>query len=175
MKNTILFIPVVIITLLAGCGSTPPKTATIPDESGDAAVKAAPQTKDDNASASDSNKKQDTSVDKVAEQADAYCKNEIKKGAQKPFDLLDKKQIKACIIAVRPKIKTQCDKGVKKEIILKIVVAKDGTVSGAFAIGDGADSDESQCVAEQIKSASFPAFSSKETQVIEKYPFTIGQ
>ena len=111
--------------------------------------------------------------DKKAQEAKVFCEHEIKKSASSAFELLNKKQVAACLLALRPQINAQCAKGVEKEIILKIIIGNDGKVVGAFPVGDGADSEEATCVAKIIRPAVFPRFSSREQQVIEKYPFQI--
>ncbi|MBN2802051.1 MAG: hypothetical protein JXR91_03035 [Deltaproteobacteria bacterium] len=168
----IIIVNFLAFIFLTSCGGTQNSSSALPSEEGDASVasevtSSAQKTKNDKSAAAPK--------DEQAEAADKFCKNEIEKSKNEPVELLDKKQIKSCIVALRPAIKAECDKGVKKELIMKIVINKDGSVSGAFAIGDGADCEEATCIAEKIKSASFPAFTAKETQVIEKYPFVTGQ
>ncbi|MBN2339983.1 MAG: hypothetical protein JXX29_09230 [Deltaproteobacteria bacterium] len=117
---------------------------------------------------------QSAEPDETAEKAKQFCEREVAKSAQTPVEMLDKKQISACLIAVRPEIQTECAKGVKREIVLKIIVGNDGSVVGAFPVGDGADSAEATCAAERVKPIKFPAFTGKEQMTIEKFPFEVG-
>lgn len=111
--------------------------------------------------------------DKKAEEAATYCEHQVKKSHTTPFELLNKKQIAACLTALRPQLRTDCAKGAKRQVILKIIIGSDGHVVGAFPVGDGADSAEASCVAEKVKPVAFPVFTGKEQQIIEKYPFDI--
>ena len=120
-------------------------------------------------------KKATPKQDKQAAQAEKFCAHEIEKSQSAPGDSLNRKQIQACLVALRPQIAKDCDKGVKRDITLKIIITKEGAVTGAIAIGDNADSAEAQCIVEKVKATSFPAFTGKETQEVEKYPFPIGQ
>ncbi|MBN2529501.1 MAG: hypothetical protein JXR76_24145 [Deltaproteobacteria bacterium] len=115
--------------------------------------------------------------DKKAEEAGKYCAHEIETAKNTPNELLNKKQIGGCLLALRPQIRTDCAKnlppGGKKEVVLKIIIGKDGNVVGVFPIGDNADSAEATCVAGKVKPVSFPQFTAKDQQVVEKYPFSV--
>jgi hypothetical protein len=111
--------------------------------------------------------------DKKAEEAATYCEHQVKKSHTAPFEVLNKKQIAACLTALRPQLRTDCAKDAKRQVILKIIIGSDGHVVGAFPVGDGADSAEASCVAEKVKPVTFPVFTGKDQQVIEKYPFDI--
>ena len=63
--------------------------------------------------------------------------------------------------------------GVPKEVVMKIIVDKAGTVTGAFAVGDNCDCPEAACITEKVKAVVFPKFKAQGQQVIEKYPFKI--
>lgn len=152
---------IAVILLLSGCGGA---QKTVPDVAGDDGGPNAASSKE----ASATNK-----ADKKAAEAKTFCEHEIAKSGSKPFDLLNKKQVAACLLALRPQINAQCAKGVEKEIILKIIIGSDGKVIGAFPVGDGADSQEASCVSNIVRPAVFPSFNSREQQVIEKYPFSI--
>lgn len=108
------------------------------------------------------------------QQAKKYCDNEVDKAALQPPDALSRKQIQACLIGLTPQVRT-CGKGVKREVVLKIVVDKSGAVANAFPVGDAADSPEATCVADKVKGLKFPQFKGSAQQVIEKYPFEIGE
>jgi hypothetical protein len=111
--------------------------------------------------------------DSQAEQAALFCSHEIKKSDLQPPDMLNKKQINSCLIAIRPQIQQECSKGVAKEIIVKIILDKSGTVKGAFSVGDSADSAEANCIVSKVKEVVFPKFKAVNQQIIEKYPFKI--
>lgn len=147
------------ILWLLGCGSTQKTTSTVAEDNGSPNV----------AAASDAKAAQET--DKKAAEARTFCELEVKKSGSKPFELLSKKQVAACLLALRPEINAQCAKSVERDIILKIIIGSDGKVVGAFPVGDGADSEEASCVTKIVRPAVFPRFSSREQQVIEKYPF----
>jgi hypothetical protein len=108
------------------------------------------------------------------QQAKAYCDNEVERATLQPPDILSRKQIQACLIGQMPQIRT-CGKGVKREVVLKIVIDKSGEVANAFPVGDAADSPEAACVAEKVTGLKFPQFKATAQQVIEKYPFEIGE
>ena len=156
-----ILISAAVFLWLSGCGGAQPSAQTAEEGVG---------LPDNNGSAETAKK---AKPDKKAEEAKAFCEHEIKKSSVKPVELLNKKQISACLIALRPAINAQCAKGVEREIVLKIIVGNEGTVVGAFPVGDGADSEEASCVAKLVRPAAFPAFTGKEQQVIEKYPFKI--
>lgn len=109
---------------------------------------------------------------KVAE-ARTRCEQEIQKAELQPPDRLAAVQVHACIWAKRPAF-ASCSKGVKKEIVIKIVVEKTGVVSNAFPVGDTADCPEAKCVAEAVKQVVFPKFKGILQDII-KYPFTVGE
>lgn len=160
------FLSVLIVLLTIGCGGGDPNVASGDDVTSDGTLSAVAQNRSVSGAAG-------AGDDETAANAKQYCDNEVKKGTQNPVALLDKKQISACLIALRPTIKAECTKNVKREIVLKIIIGKDGSVVGAFPVGDGADSVEAACVAEKVKPAIFPSFTAKEQIVIEKYPFEI--
>jgi len=108
------------------------------------------------------------------EQAQKFCANAVEKAALQPPDTLSRKQIQACLIGAMPEIRT-CGKGVKREVVLKIVLDKSGAVGNAFPVGDAADSPEATCVAEKVSAVKFPQFKGAAQQVIEKYPFELGE
>lgn len=163
----------IVSWILMGCGAAEPGLQSI------AATSNAPGTSATATAASSDGTKSnlvpaiDAEPDEKAAQAKLYCEHEIKKGEKSPFDLLGKKQISSCLIALRPSIRQKCSKGVKKQVILKIIVGKDGAVLGAFPVGEHSDSVEAGCVADQVKPTIFPKFTGKEQQVIDKYPFEI--
>ncbi len=113
--------------------------------------------------------------DEQAIAADAWCRKAVESSAAAPVEMLEKKDINACLVAIRPVIRKDCSQGVKKEIILKIIIAKDGSVTGAIPTGDAADSTEARCIVDRVKAVTFPAFTAKDTLVIEKYPFALGE
>ena len=113
--------------------------------------------------------------DALADSARVYCEHDVKESVIQPPDALSRKQIQACLTAIRPRLNAECGKGVPREIILKIVVNKTGAVGEAFAVGDGADSPEATCAAGIVKGVVFPQFKGSQQQLIEKYPFTIGK
>ena len=113
--------------------------------------------------------------DDLADAARIYCEHSVAESALQPPDALSRKQIQACLLAIRPKLNAQCGKGVPREIVLKIIVNKTGAVGDAFAVGAGADSPEATCAAGLVKSVVFPQFKGSTQQLIEKYPFNIGQ
>jgi hypothetical protein len=115
-----------------------------------------------------------TPKDKKAEQARKYCEHSIAKSEVQPPDRLSRKPIMACLTALRPEI-AECGQGVPRELILKIIVGKDGTVKSTFPVGDGADCPEAACVQEVVSRAKFPRFKGSTQQVIEKYPFELGE
>lgn len=108
---------------------------------------------------------------KVAEAAQR-CAMEIEQAEMQPPDQLSKLQIAACMYASTPEVQ-KCSKDAPVEIVLKVVVNKDGSVANAFPVGDSADSPEAGCVAEVIKGVKFPKFKGLTQQNI-KYPFTVG-
>ena len=148
---------------LMSCGATPSSM-----ESDDMGTISAP-----GQAAGGSSKSAEQKPDPKATEAAAYCEHQVKKSQTTPFELLNKKQIAACLTALRPSLRTDCAKGAKRQIVLKIIIGNDGTVVGAFPVGDGADSAEAGCVAEKVKPVVFPSFTGKDQQVIEKYPFDI--
>ncbi len=123
---------------------------------------------------SEDEKPRDMPKDETAEQAKKYCDNEVEKSDTQPPDSLNRKQIQACLTSIRPILNAKCAKGVEKEIVLKVIIEKTGSVSGAFAVGDSADCPEAACVSEQVTKVVFPKFKAKQQQVIEKYPFKLG-
>ncbi len=153
-----LFTFATIAILICGCGGTPTTSAgtgTITD--GDAPV-ATP-----------------APVDKKAEQAKAYCENEIEKSINQPPDTLSKKQIMACFTAIRSELAHKCRRTSDREIVLKVVVDKTGSISDAFAVGASADFPEAECVCERVKEVKMPQFKGVGQQVIEKFPFKLAQ
>ena len=154
---------VLISVWLVGCGA-----ATSSMETDDMTMPTAPG--QPNGAAKKSTEQQ---PDKKAEEAATYCEHQVKKSHTAPFELLNKKQIAACLTALRPQLRTDCAKDAKRQVILKIIIGSDGHVVGAFPVGDGADSAEASCVAEKVKPVTFPVFTGKDQQVIEKYPFDI--
>jgi len=117
----------------------------------------------------------DLPPDPTADAARNYCEHAVAEAVLQPPDALSRKQIQACLTALRPRLNGECGKGAPREIVLKIVVDKSGAVSDAFGVGDGADSPEAACAAEIVKTALFPQFKGTAQQVIEKYPFTLGK
>lgn len=114
-------------------------------------------------------------VDKEAEQAQAFCEHAVKKSVLQPPDALSRKQIMACLTAVRPALNKDCSKGIGREVVLKLVIDKSGDVVEAFPVGDAADSPQAACVADIVKQVKFPMFKGSAQQVIEKYPFKLGE
>jgi hypothetical protein len=112
-------------------------------------------------------------ADPQAEQAARFCEHAISRSEVQPPDSLDRKQIAACLTAIKPRMQQKCSKGIAREVVLKIIVEKTGEVSDAFGLGDGADSPEASCVAELVKGVRFPQFKGAAQQVISKYPFTL--
>jgi hypothetical protein len=113
--------------------------------------------------------------DAQAEAAQTFCAHDIKAAELQPPDALTRKQIMACITAIRPQLKAQCAKSAPRDIVLKIVIEKTGKVLEAFAIGDGADSPEATCAAGLVKAVQFPQFKGAPQQVIQKYPMSVGK
>jgi len=111
--------------------------------------------------------------DDQAEKAKIFCEHEIEKSATQPPDALTRKQIVACLTAIRPDYQAKCGKGIQRSILLKIIVEKSGLVSEAFSIGDSADSPEAECVVNMVKDTKFPLFKASNQQVIQKYKFEI--
>lgn len=150
--------PICMLTAaVLGCGSAPPNVenqAAGPqkESSSDAVAKA-------------------QSDPKVAE-AEQRCAMEIEQAKLQPPDQLSKIQIAACMFAATPKVQA-CAKDAPVEVVLKVVINKDGSVANAFPVGDSADSPEAGCVAEVIKGVVFPLFKGQTQQNI-KYPFTVG-
>ncbi len=145
--------------ILSGCGGASAPASVGPDEGNDVVASAV--------------NKGDLPDDPQAEQATKYCEHSINKSVNQPPDSLDRKQIQACLTAIRPQMKAKCSKGIKRSLVLKIIVEKTGTVGDAFALGDGADSPEASCVAEMVKEVKFPQFKGSAQQVIQKYPFEL--
>ncbi|MFO8070694.1 MAG: hypothetical protein R6V85_02360 [Polyangia bacterium] len=112
--------------------------------------------------------------DEKAEQARKYCEHSIARSEVQPPDRLSRKAIMACLTALRPEI-GECGQGVPRELILKIIVNKDGTVRSTFPVGEGADCPEAACVQKVVSEAEFPRFKGSAQQVIEKYPFELGE
>jgi len=113
--------------------------------------------------------------DEQAESARGFCEHDVKAAELQPPDALSRKQIMACITALRPQIKNDCAKNAPRDITLKIIIDKSGKVTEAFPIGDGADSPEASCAAGIVKTAVFPAFKGALQQVIQKYPLSVGK
>jgi len=158
-----------LFALGAGCGA-PAEKSTIPEQNDSAAVPAA---KPSSPAKKTADEKKPAPEDPVAKQAAAFCNHAVEDSVMQPLDQLDKKHISACLIAIRPAINQECGKGAAKEIILKIIVDKSGEVTGAFPIGNGADSPEAACITNKVKAVKFPRFIAVPQQVIEKYPFKI--
>ena len=114
-------------------------------------------------------------VDKEAEQAQAFCEHAVNKSIIQPPDALSRKQIMACLTALRPALNKDCSKGIGREVVLKLVIDKTGDVVEAFPVGDAADSPQATCVADIVKQVKFPMFKGSAQQVIEKYPFKLGE
>ncbi len=114
-------------------------------------------------------------VDKEAEQAEAFCEHAVKKSINQPPDALSRKQIMACLTAVRPALDKDCSKGIGRKVVLKLVIDKSGDVVDAFPVGDAADSPQAACVADIVRQVKFPRFKGSAQQVIEKYPFKLGE
>ena len=114
-------------------------------------------------------------VDKEAEQAQAFCEHAVAKSVNQPPDALSRKQIMACLTAARPALNKDCSKGIGREVVLKLVIDKSGDVIDAFPVGAAADSPQAGCVAEIVKQVKFPMFKGSSQQVIEKYPFKLGE
>jgi hypothetical protein len=114
-------------------------------------------------------------ADEEAEQAQAFCEHAVAKSINQPPDALSRKQIMACLTAVRPALNKDCSKGIGREVVLKLVIDKSGDVIDAFPVGDAADSPQAGCVAEIVKQVKFPMFKGSSQQVIEKYPFKLGE
>jgi hypothetical protein len=112
-------------------------------------------------------------VDEQAQQAQKKCEAEIEKATLQPPDSLAAVQVHACLIGARPEW-SKCDKGVARELTLKIIVEKTGAVSSAFPVGDGADCPEAKCVADAVSAVKFPQFKGTTQQTL-KYPFKLGQ
>lgn len=113
--------------------------------------------------------------DAQAEAARQFCEHDVKAAGLQPPDSLSRKQIVACITALRPKINAECAKSAPREVLLKIVIDRSGAVAEAFPIGDAADSPEAACAAGIVRTAVFPHFKGAPQQVIQKYPLTIGK
>ena len=114
-------------------------------------------------------------ADKEAEQAQAFCEHAVTKSINQPPDALSRKQIMACLTAVRPALNKDCSRGIGREVVLKLVIDKSGEVIDAFPVGDAADSPQAACVADIVKNVKFPMFKGSSQQVIEKYPFKLGE
>jgi hypothetical protein len=111
--------------------------------------------------------------DPKVDEARDRCEKEIETSELQPPDLLGKMQIHSCLYAIRPQI-AECSKGVEREVIIKMMIEKDGHISNTFATGDTSDSPEAQCVAKIVKEVTFPKFKGQ-TQQIVKYPFKLGE
>ncbi len=111
-------------------------------------------------------------VDPKISEAQLRCAKEIEQAELQPPDQLSKIQIAACMYASTDKAQ-KCFRDAPKEVVVKVVINKDGTVANAFPIGDSADSPEAGCVADVVKSVTFPKFKGQPQQNI-KYPFNVG-
>jgi len=156
-------LPGFLVLALASCagttstGSSSPATSPLNTDKGSATPKVS----------------QEKPADDQAEKAKIFCEHEIEKSTTQPPDALTRKQIVACLTAIRPDYQTKCGKGIQRSILLKIIVEKSGLVSEAFSIGDSADSPEAECVVKMVKDTKFPLFKASNQQVIQKYKFEI--
>ena len=60
----------------------------------------------------------DLPKDAQAEAAKTFCEHELKAAELQPPDMLSRKQIMACITALRPRLNTECKKSAPRDILL---------------------------------------------------------
>ncbi|MCK9523263.1 MAG: hypothetical protein M0R76_09500 [Proteobacteria bacterium] len=183
MATRVFLVLGMLFTLSAlGCGA-PPQVASSaeaspppPATTETPAATPAPDANTDTEGASDDNCGTDAAPeDDKATRAAAFCAREIEKTAEAPVEQLERKQIGACLIALRPEILTDCAQETSRDVFIKIIIASSGEVTNAFAVGDAADTPEAACVVEKVKGVRFPAFSATPQKVVEKFPFKLAR